>query len=124
VVAAAAEHFDRLGATVEVASVWTRDDAFDPAVLPQVGDADLLYLSGGQVGYLAEALAGSPFADALLVAWRAGRPSAAASAGAVLLGSWVYDPEDEHAPLLGVDGQPGRPLRHEDLPAGRRASAA
>lgn len=179
VLAAAAEHFDRLGASVLVAPVWTREDAFDPAVLSQLDEADLLYVSGGQVGYLAESLVGSPFADALIGAWRAGRPLAAASAGAVALGGSIYDPEDPRAParpglavvdavltphwgevgastsfvervssaqsrvltldedtaavhdtagwmiagaggaLLGVDGQPWRALRHDDLPPGR-----
>lgn len=83
-----------------VAPVWTREDAFDPAVLSQLDEADLLYLSGGQVGYLAESLVGSPFADALIGGWRAGRPLAAASAGAVLLGASVYDPENPQAPVL------------------------
>jgi cyanophycinase len=91
---AAQEHFGQLGAKVVLSAVRSRDDAL--CEQPQLDDIDLIYLPGGKVGYLAEALVGTPYLEALISAWRRGIPLAAASAGAVVLGSWVYDPEDPH----------------------------
>jgi cyanophycinase-like exopeptidase len=98
VLAAARDHFDRLGASVRIVPVWTRDDACDPAVRSQLAGADLIYLAGGKVGYLADCLVDSPFAEAMVEAWCSGTPLSAASAAAVLLGTAVYDPEDAQAP--------------------------
>jgi cyanophycinase-like exopeptidase len=95
VVRAAQEHFGQLDAEVVVSAVRCRDDA--RCEQPQFDDVDLIYLPGGKVGYLAEALVGTPYFEGLIGGWRRGVPLAAASAGAVVLGSWVYDPEVPHA---------------------------
>ncbi len=70
-------HFRELGAEVE--SVLVRDavDAQDPAFAQAVGEADLIYLSGGKPDHLLRALAGS-------AVWRAAR--AAHARGAILAG--------------------------------------
>ena len=52
-------HFAGLGAEVEPVMVRDRSDADDPAAVQAVGEADLVYLSGGKPSYLLEALAGS-----------------------------------------------------------------
>jgi cyanophycinase len=93
---AAQEHFAQLGADIVLSDVRTRRDALREQ--PRLDDVDLIYLSGGKVGHAAHVLIGTPYADALLAAWRRGVALAAASAGAVLLGSWVYDPESPEAP--------------------------
>jgi cyanophycinase len=92
---AAQEHFAQLGAEVVLSAVGSRQDAVRGQ--PDLDGVDLIYLPGGKVGHCARVLVGTPYMDGLIGAWRRGVPLAAASAGAVLLGSWVYDPEDPHA---------------------------
>jgi cyanophycinase len=93
---AAQEHFAQLGAEVVLSDVRSRREALREQ--PHLDDVQLIYLAGGQVGHVCEVLVGTPYAEALIAAWRRGVALAAASAGAVLLGSWVYDPEEPHAP--------------------------
>jgi hypothetical protein len=87
------DHFDRLGAWIQVAPVWTRDGAVRLAGRSQLADADLIYLAGGKDGYLADCLVDSPFAGARLEAWCSGPPLAAASAAAVLLDAAATTPK-------------------------------
>jgi cyanophycinase len=89
------QHFGQLGAEVVLSAVQSRHDALYEQ--PHLDDVDLIYLPGGKAGHAAEVLVGTPYVDELISAWRRGVPLAAASAGAVVLGSWVYDPEDPHA---------------------------
>jgi cyanophycinase len=91
----AQEHFVQLGAEVVLSAWGSRQDAV--CEQPDLDGVDLIYLPGGKVGHAAQVLVGTPYVDGLISAWRSGVPLAAASAGAVLLGSWVYDPEDPHA---------------------------
>lgn len=97
VVRSAQDHFTHLGADVVVCDVRDRRGAGRGCGLPDA--VDLIYLAGGQVGHIAESLVGTPYVQAVIAAWRQGVPLAAASAGAVLLGNWVYDPEDPEAPV-------------------------
>ncbi len=92
---AAREHFAQLGAEVVLCDVRSRHDAVGEQ--PDLDDIDLIYLPGGKVGHAAQVLVDTLYTDGLINAWRRGMPLAAASAGAVLLGCWVYDPEDPHA---------------------------
>jgi cyanophycinase len=92
----AREHFAHLGAEIVMSDVRSRRDAFREQ--PRLDGVDLIYLSGGTVGHAAHVLVGTPYVDALITAWRRGVALAAASAGAVLLGSWVYDPESPESP--------------------------
>ena len=64
------EHFSSLGAEVEPVLVRDRADADDPAHAQAIGEADLVYLSGGKPGYLAETLEASRVGRAL---WDASR---------------------------------------------------
>ena len=52
-------HFAGLGAEVEPVLVRDRADADDPAAAQALGEADLIYLSGGKPGYLRRALEGT-----------------------------------------------------------------
>jgi cyanophycinase len=70
-------HFTELGAEVEPVLVGDRADAEDPGHAQAIGEADLIYLSGGKPDHLLRALAGS-------MVWRAAR--AAHARGAVLAG--------------------------------------
>jgi cyanophycinase len=80
-----AEHYRRLGAEPVPLAVIDRDDASDPALAAEVAGAGLVYLSGGNPGYLADTLRGTAVLDAVLAAWRAGAALAGCSAGACAL---------------------------------------
>ena len=51
-------HFGALGADVESVLLRDRDGAGDAAVVQAIGEADLIYLSGGKPGHLLDALEG------------------------------------------------------------------
>jgi cyanophycinase len=78
-------HFSRLQAEVEAVLVRTRRDADDPAFAQAIGEADLVYLSGGRPDYLVDVLAGSAVWRALVSAHARGAAIAGCSAGAMAL---------------------------------------
>lgn len=80
-----ADHFRALGAEVEPVYVRTVDDGADSANLQAVGEADLVYLSGGKPRHLLAVLDGSPMGEALCAAHRRGAVIAGCSAGAMVL---------------------------------------
>jgi cyanophycinase-like exopeptidase len=84
-VALGVDHFSGLGAEVEPVLVRDRADADDAAHVQAVGEADLVYLSGGNPGHLSETLAGSRLEMALLEAHGRGAVLAGCSAGAMVL---------------------------------------
>lgn len=79
------EHFSALGAEVEAVLVRTRADADDAGCAQAVGEADLVYFSGGKPGYLLETVAGSALLAAALAANDRGAVLAGCSAGAMVL---------------------------------------
>jgi cyanophycinase len=85
------EHFAALGAEVEPVLVRDRFDADDEAHVQAIGEADLIYLSGGKPGHLSQSLVGSPVGDALLAAHRRGATLAGCSAGAMSLAARHWD---------------------------------
>lgn len=85
------EHFSALGAEVEPVLVRDRFDADDAAHVQAIGEADLIYLSGGKPGHLTESLVGSPVGDALLAAHDRGATLAGCSAGAMILATRHWD---------------------------------
>jgi cyanophycinase len=84
-------HFGELGAEVEPVLVRDREDAEDAANAQAVGEADLIYLSGGKPGYLLRVLAGSAVGDALIDAHDRGAVLAGCSAGAMVLAGHAFD---------------------------------
>ena len=84
-------HFAGLGAEVEPVMVRDRSEADDPAAVQAVGEADLVYLSGGKPSYLLEALAGSAVGRALTAAHQRGAALAGCSAGAMALAGHSFD---------------------------------
>jgi cyanophycinase len=78
-------HFGDLGAEVEPVELRSRDDADDPAWTQAIGEADLVYLSGGKPRHLVEALVGTPVGEALTEVHRRGGVIAGCSAGAMAL---------------------------------------
>jgi cyanophycinase-like exopeptidase len=85
------EHFGQLGAEVEAVPVRNRADADDEGHVQAIGEADLIYLSGGKPNHLSAALDGSAVGRALVAAHRRGVTVAGCSAGAMALTGWHFD---------------------------------
>jgi cyanophycinase len=66
--------------------------ADDKALAAQLARAQLVYISGGDPGYLLRCLQGSLAWQAMLNAWRNGAVLAGASAGAMVLCETMWDP--------------------------------
>ncbi len=69
--------------------IYRREDAFNPEFAAQIDGAGLIYLSGGDPGYLARTLLGTPVWEAIERNWRSGTSLAGCSAGAMAMGSDV-----------------------------------
>jgi cyanophycinase len=84
-------HFGELGAEVEPVLVRDRAGADDPAAAQAIGEADVVYLSGGKPGYLLSTLSGSAAGQALARAHKRGAVLAGCSAGAMVLAGHAFD---------------------------------
>jgi cyanophycinase len=85
------EHFAALGAEVEPVLVRTREEAGDDGAAQAIGEADLIYLSGGKPGHLRRVLEGTRLGAALRTAHERGAVIAGCSAGAMVLAA--HQPE-------------------------------
>jgi len=85
------EHFTALGGEVEPVLVRDRFDADDEAHVQAIGEADLIYVSGGKPGHLTDSLAGSAVGAAIVAAHRRGATVAGCSAGAMTLAARHWD---------------------------------
>lgn len=85
------EHYGRLEAEPVPLRVLDQRDADDPANAAVVAGAGLVYLSGGNPGYLADTLRGTAVLEAILAAWQAGAALAGCSAGACALTALADD---------------------------------
>jgi cyanophycinase len=85
-------HFSALGAEVEPVLVRDAASAADPSHVQAIGEADLIYLSGGKPGYLRAILAGSPAGAAISAALARGTIVAGCSAGAMVLAARQWEP--------------------------------
>ena len=85
------DHFSSLGAEVEPVLVRDRSEADDPGSAQAVGEADLIYLSGGKPSYLLSSLRGSAVGRALVEAHGRGAVLAGCSAGAMALAGRSFD---------------------------------
>ena len=96
-------HYRRLGAEPVPLAVLDRHGADDPANAARLAGAGLVYLSGGNPGYLADTLRHTAVLAAVLAAWRAGAALAGCSAGACALTDVADDVRTGEArPGLGV----------------------
>lgn len=85
------EHFESLGMKVDVLGARTRADADDPDLARSIEGARYVFFSGGNPGYLAQALAGTALWRAVLEAVSAGTALGGCSAGMVALGVMAPD---------------------------------
>lgn len=83
------EHFGALGAEVEGVELRTRADAFDDACCQAIGEADVVYLSGGRPEYLLDTLVFTPAGDAVVEVHQRAGVLAGCSAGAMILAAHV-----------------------------------
>lgn len=79
-------HFQELGAEVSPVRVIDRETANDVQWESLLENADLIYFSGGDPGYLHDILKGSRAWGAVKRAWERGAIYAGCSAGAMILG--------------------------------------
>jgi cyanophycinase-like exopeptidase len=79
------QHFGSLGAEVEPVLVRDAAEGHDAAALQAVGEADLVYLSGGHPRHLVEVLLQSPLGESLARAHARGAIIAGCSAGAMAI---------------------------------------
>ena len=85
--------------------IYTREDAMNEDFANQVKDAGLIYLSGGDPGYLARTLIDTPVWSAIESAWKSGSSLAGCSAGAMAMGKHVpnfFRPKDEGTEGFGI----------------------
>jgi len=95
-------HFGSLGAEVEPVLVRDRDGADDGAAAQAVGEADLIYLSGGKPAHLLGALDGTAVGRALADAHDRGAILAGCSAGAMVLAGNAFDFRFRFVPGVSV----------------------
>lgn len=79
------QHFSALGAEAEPVHIIDRESANDPHWETVLENADLIYFSGGDPGYLYETMHGSLAWTAAQRAWARGAIYAGCSAGAMIL---------------------------------------
>src|ERR1700680_1331117 len=75
--------FNGLGLEIAELQVRTKEDARSEQVAAAAESAGLVYIAGGDPGWVVEVLRTSPVWKAIAAAWRAGAALARASAGAV-----------------------------------------
>lgn len=100
----AERHYQGLGAEVVQIDVRDRAAADDPGVVGALHDVGLVYLSGGNPGFLVETLRGTALAAAIAAAWRAGAALAGCSAGAMALGATTLTMRGPTQEGLGLAG--------------------
>jgi cyanophycinase len=84
-------YFGGLGAEVEPVLVRDRSGADDPAAAQAIGEADLIYLSGGKPAHLMRVLTNSAIGRAIVAAHERGAVIAGCSAGAMVLAGHSFD---------------------------------
>lgn len=114
-------HAEKLGAEPVPLRVRTRADADDPAIVEQLGDAGLIYFSGGNPVFLTETMRDTLLWHEIMRRWEAGAALGGCSAGAMAFGGSVLD--IRHPTKAGIPGLglvPGiRVLPHFDRFLGR-----
>jgi cyanophycinase-like exopeptidase len=91
-------HYHRLGVEAVPLMVRTRDDADNEELAAQLSGAGLIYLSGGNPGFLADTLHDTPVGEAVKRAWEAGAAVAGCSAGAMALTEYAPNMRDRMQP--------------------------
>lgn len=102
-----AEQAARMGTEQVFLPIFHRKDAMNQSFVQEIFDAGLIYLSGGDPGYLANTLINTPLWSAIETAWKDGSSLAGCSAGAMAIGNHVpnfFRPKEEGTKGLGTIG--------------------
>lgn len=79
-------HYAPLGVEVIEVPILNREDAHDLGLIARLDDADWIFFSGGDPGYLLETLRDSPLWTTVLARYETGALLAGSSAGAMAMG--------------------------------------
>lgn len=82
-------HFRTLGAWASMALIVTRAEANTPRLFDAILDADVVYIAGGDPGYLLETIRDTLLWRAILGVYERGGMIAGSSAGAMLLSAYM-----------------------------------
>lgn len=85
------DHFSRLGADVRAVPILNKESANDLEHAAAIEEADLVYFSGGDPGYLYQTMKDSLAWQAAQKVWARGGIYAGCSAGAMILGREIPD---------------------------------
>jgi peptidase E len=99
---------ERIGTEQVFLPIFTRANAMNQSFADQIKDAGLIYLSGGDPGYLATTLIDTPVWSAIETAWKSGSSLAGCSAGAMAMGKHVpnfFRPKEEGTDGFGLIGE-------------------
>lgn len=99
------QHFNRLGTAVSGVRIHDKASAHDLRWVEMIQQANFVYLSGGNPGYLADVLEDSPAWEAILAVHQRGGVVAGCSAGAMIMGEKIQGPMGGRA---GFNLLPGR----------------
>jgi cyanophycinase len=95
-------YFQKLGAEATGVMILDRKGAQNPALISKLEDADLLYFPGGDPIYLLMVLKDSPAWKAVVKLWQRGRMLAGSSAGAMVMGEKMWNPDGGWREGLGI----------------------
>lgn len=85
------EHFTRLGAPSAACMMLTHADAEKPEIVEQIAGANFIYFSGGKPRYLLETLRNTAAWKAIKDIFLSGGVIAGCSAGAMVMGEFIFD---------------------------------
>src|SRR5712691_3831057 len=105
-----AKHYSSIGLSPHVLSLKTREDASRSEIVDAVADSRIIFFSGGNPGYLAEALRDTPFWEAVRDAVAHGSALGGCSAGATAVGVEAPDVTSSTVSLETLRFVPGLPL--------------
>jgi cyanophycinase len=84
-------HFEQMGALVEPVMLLTREDAENPRIVERIAAANFVYFSGGKPRYLLETLRDTAAWAAIMQIYQSGGVVAGCSAGAMVMGSVIFN---------------------------------
>ena len=103
-----AQQAERLNTQQVFLPIYTRQDAMNEGFAQKISGAGLIYLSGGDPGYLARTLIDTPVWSAIETAWNSGSSLAGCSAGAMAMGKHVpnfFRPKEDGTDGFGIIGE-------------------
>jgi len=98
------DHYRALGIAAEVLPLKTHEDATRDEVIARLGEASVIFFSGGNPARLAQVVLGTPFWEALRSAILDGLPYAGCSAGVACLTEMTFDSDSQDLDSVWAPG--------------------